>query len=131
MDYIYKAWLALQKRLQYQLEGKTRWLEMLKSDAELVEATGCTLDSLRIKAAEILAQQATLASDLAQAPKTKAKKGNKGKISNANRNLSQALFEAYRDTEDILTRACICYLLKNGGKVSTKEEDPERLSLQS
>jgi hypothetical protein len=130
VDYIYKAWLALQKRLQYQLEGKTRWLEMLKSDAELVEATGCTLDSLRIKAAEILAQHATLASDLAQAPKTKAKKGNKGKISNANRNLSQALFEAYRDTEDILTRACICYLLKNGGKVSTKEEDPEKFNLR-
>ena len=130
VDYTYKAWLALQKRLQYQLEGKTRWLEMLKSDAELVEATGCTLDSLRIKAAEILAQHATLASDLAQAPKTKAKKGNKGKISNANRNLSQALFEAYRDTEDILTRACICYLLKNGGKVSTKEEDPEKFNLR-
>lgn len=130
VDYTYKAWLALQKRLQYQLEGKTRWLEMLKSDAELVEATACTLDSLRIKAAEILAQHATLASDLAQAPKTKAKKGNKGKISNANSNLSKALFEAYRDTEDILTRACICYLLKNGGKVSTKEEDPEKFNLR-
>jgi len=130
VDYIYKAWLALQKRLRYQLEGKTRWMEMLKSDAELVEATGCTLDTLRIKAAEILAQHATLASDLAQAPKTKAKKGKKRKISNANRDLSQALFEAYRETDDILTRACICYLLKNGCKVSTKEEDPEKFNLR-
>jgi hypothetical protein len=130
VDYIYKAWLALQKRLRYQLEGKTRWLEMLKSDAELVEATGCTLDTLRIKAAEILAQHATLASDLAQAPKTKAKKGKKRKISNANRDLSQALFKAYRETDDILTRACICYLLKNGCKVSTKEEDPEKFNLR-
>lgn len=130
VDYIYKAWLALQKRLQYQLEGKTRWLEMLKSDAELVEATGCTLDILRIKAAEILAQHATPASDSMQHPKTKGKKGKKRKISNANRNLSQALFEAYRETDDILTRACICYLLKNGGKVSTKEEDPEKFNLR-
>ena len=130
VDYIYKAWLALQKRLQYQLEGKTRWLEMLKSDAELVEATGCTLDTLRTKAAEILAQHAALAPDLAQAPKTKAKKGKKCKISNANRNLSQALFEAYREAEDILTRACICYLLKNGCKVSTKEEDSEKFNLR-
>jgi transposase len=129
VDYIYKAWLALQKRLQYQLEGKTRWLEMLKSDAELVEATGCTLDTLRTKAAEILAQHATLAPDLAQASKTKAKKGKKCKTSNANRNLSQALFEVYRETENILTRACICYLLKNGCKVSTKEEDPEKFNL--
>jgi IS605 OrfB family transposase len=130
VDYIYKAWLALQKRLQYQLEGKTRWLEMLKSDAELVEVTGCTLDTIRIKAAEILAQQTTLASDLAPAPKTKAKKGKKRKISNVNRNLSQALFEAYPQTEDILTRACICYLLKNGCKVSSKEEDPEKFNLR-
>jgi len=107
-----------------------RWLEMLKSDAELVEATGCTLNTLRIKAAEILAQHTTLASDLAQAPKTKAKKGKKRKISNTNRNLSQALFEAYRETDDILTRACICYLLKNGCKVSTKEEDPEKFNLR-
>lgn len=63
-------------------------------------------------------------------PKSKAKKGKKRKISNANRNLSQALFEAYRETEDILTHACICYLLKNGGKVSTKEEDPEKFNLR-
>ncbi len=48
-SYICKAWLALQKRLQYQLEGKTRWLEMVKSDAELVKTTGCTLDTLRLK----------------------------------------------------------------------------------
>lgn len=130
VDYIYRAWLALQKRLQYQLEGKTRWLEMFRSDAELVEATGCTLDTLRIKAAEILAQHAAPASDSMQHPKTKGKKGKKRKVSNANRNLSQALFEAYRETDDILTRACICYLLKNGCKVSTKEEDPEKFNLR-
>ena len=125
-----RAWLALQKRLQYQLEGKTRWLEMLKSDAELVEATGCTLDTLRIKAAEILAQQATPASDSAQAPKTKGKKGKNRKLSNTDRNLSKALFEAYPQTDDILSRACICYLLKNGCKVSTKEEDSEKFNLR-
>jgi hypothetical protein len=45
VDYIYKSWLALMKRLQYQLEGKTRWLEMLKSDAELVESSGVTLEN--------------------------------------------------------------------------------------
>ncbi|MEH2232617.1 MAG: type V CRISPR-associated protein Cas12k [Nostoc sp.] len=55
VNYIYKSWLALMKRSQFQLEGKIRWLEMLKSDAELVEASGVTLESLRAKAAEILA----------------------------------------------------------------------------
>ena len=130
VDYIYKAWLALQKRLRYQLEGKTRWMEMLKSDAELVEATGCTLDTLRTKAAEILAQHTALAPDPVQVPKTKANKGKKRKVSNTDRNLSKALFEAYRQTDDILNRACICYLLKNGCKVSSKEEDPEKFNLR-
>jgi IS605 OrfB family transposase len=130
VDYIYKAWLALQKRLQYQLEGKTRWLEMLKSDTELIEATGCTLDILRIKATEILAQHAAFAPDPTQTPTTKGKKGKKRRTANTNHNLSEALFEAYRETDDILTRACICYLLKNGCKVTTKEEDPEKFNLR-
>ena len=56
VNYIYKSWFALMKRSQFQLEGKNRWLGMLKSDAELVEASGVTLESLRAKAAEILAQ---------------------------------------------------------------------------
>ena len=32
VNYIYKSWFALMKRSQYQLEGKTLWLEMLRSD---------------------------------------------------------------------------------------------------
>jgi hypothetical protein len=39
VDYIYKSWLAIQKRLQQKLEGKTHWLEIFKSDAELVETS--------------------------------------------------------------------------------------------
>ena len=55
MDYIYKSWLTIQKRLQQQLDGKIRWLEMLNSDAELVETSGYSLEAIRTKAAEILA----------------------------------------------------------------------------
>lgn len=50
VNYIYKSWFALMKRSQYRLEGKVRWLEMLKSDAELVEASGVTIDNLRERA---------------------------------------------------------------------------------
>ena len=32
VSYIYKSWLKLMRRYQYQLEGKIRWQEMLKSD---------------------------------------------------------------------------------------------------
>jgi len=55
VDYIYKSWLTIQKRLQQQLDGKIRWLEMLNSDAELVETSGYTLEAIRIKAVQILA----------------------------------------------------------------------------
>lgn len=55
MDYIYKSWLTIQKRLQQQLDGKIRWLEMFNSDAELVETSGYTLEAIRIKAVQILA----------------------------------------------------------------------------
>lgn len=124
VDYIYKSWLAIQRRLQSQLDGQLRWLEMLRSDAELVEASGCSLDTLRTKAAEILAQCPT-PSELPTPPQNKSKKG---KVSNANRSVSNALFTAYRETEDILTRSAICHLLKNGFKVSHKEENPEKFA---
>jgi len=79
VNYIYKSWFALMKRClrrasltQFQLEGKNRWLEMLKSDVELVESSGVSLDSLRTKAAEILVQFATL--NTAETQSTNVKK---------------------------------------------------------
>lgn len=130
VNYIYKSWLALMKRLQYQLEGKIRWLEMLKSDTELVEASGVNLESLRIKAAEILAQ-VTPQSDMVEPQPVKGKKGQKtkkSKDSDSDRSVSKSLFEAYKNTEDNLSRCAISYLLKNGCKVSDKEEDPKKFA---
>ncbi|MHC5735451.1 type V CRISPR-associated protein Cas12k [Nostoc sp.] len=75
VNYIYKSWFALMKRSQYQLEGKIRWLEMLKSDVELVESSGVSLDSLRTKAAEILVQFAPL--NTAETQSTNGKKAKK------------------------------------------------------
>lgn len=73
VDYIYRSWLALQKRLQYRLEGQTRWYQMLKSDAELIEICGGSLETLRNKAAEILAQLAPESTSVDPQP-TKGKK---------------------------------------------------------
>ena len=56
VDYIYKSWLELIQIYQRRLEGKTRWQKMLKSDAELVEESSVSLDSIRNKATEIVAQ---------------------------------------------------------------------------
>ena len=56
VDCIYKSWLELMKLNQRRLEGKNRWQKMLKSDAELVEDSSASLDLIRSKATEILAQ---------------------------------------------------------------------------
>ena len=58
----------------------------------------------------------------------KGKKTKKAKKFNSEKSLSQALFDAYRDTEDILTRCAISYLLKNGCKLPDKEENPEKFA---
>lgn len=138
VNYIYKSWLALMKRLQYQLDGKNRWLEMLKSDTELVEASGVNLENLRIKAAEILAQ-VTPQSDTVEPQPAKGKKRQKTKKSKdsdsdyaertlRDRTVSKSLFEAYSNTEDNLNRCAISYLLKNRCNVSDKEEDLKKFA---
>ncbi|MBG1271112.1 type V CRISPR-associated protein Cas12k [Nostoc sp. WHI] len=129
VDYIYKSWLAIQKRLQQQLDGKMRWLEMLNSDVELVETSGSSMEAIRTKASEILAKaMSTSDSDSSQPKRKKGKKAKKSSSSSSDRSLSNKLFEAYQETEDILSRSAISYLLKNGCKLSDKEEDSEKFA---
>ncbi|MEH2121285.1 type V CRISPR-associated protein Cas12k [Nostoc sp.] len=129
VNYIYKSWFALMKRSQFQLEGKIRWLEMLKSDVELVENSGVSLDSLRTKAAEVLAEFAPLNTAETQSTNgKKAKKRKKAQNSDSDRSLSKNLFKAYGNTEDNLTRCAISYLLKNGCKINDKEEDAKKFA---
>ncbi len=127
VSYIYKSWLKIQKRLQLQLDGKISWLGILKSDAELIEASGVTLDLIRNKATEILAQLTPESATL-ETQQKKGKKTKELKNSDGEKSLSQALFDAYSDTEDILTRCAISYLLKNGCKVTNKEEKSEKFT---
>jgi len=127
VEYIYKSWLKIQQRLQRQLEGQTRWLEMLKSDEELVQMSNCTLEVICAKAVEIITPL-TSQNQSTQPTKTKSKKRKKPQGSNSNRSVFQTLFDAYDNTEDILIKTAICYLLKKGCKISDKEEDPEKFA---
>jgi hypothetical protein len=122
VDYIYKSWLKVQQRLQRQLEGQTHWLGMLKSDEELVNQSGCTLDVMRSKASEILAPL-TSKNESSKPTQTKGKKSKKPQNSDSNRSISKTLFQVYDNTEDLLTKSAICYLLKNGCKIPDQEED--------
>jgi len=127
VEYIYKSWFKIQQRLQRKLEGQSRWLEMLRSDEELVQQSNCTLEIIRAKAALVLTPLAS-PNESTQPTKTKSKKRKNPQASNSNRSVSKTLFEAYDNTEDILTKSAICYLLKNGCKISDKEEDPEKFA---
>ncbi|WP_072619878.1 type V CRISPR-associated protein Cas12k [Spirulina major] len=119
VEYIYKSWLKLQQRLQRKLEGQQRWLGMLKSDPELCEENHCTLDTLRDKAAEILA---SLESPQPKQGKVKTKKAK------AQSSPRQSLFEMHDGAEDGFVKSAIAYLLKNGGKLPTHEEDPKKFA---
>jgi len=127
VDYIYKSWFKIQQRLQRKLEGQTRWRELLKSDEELVTQSNCALEVIRTKAALVLTPLASQNESI-QPTKTKSKKRKKPQASNSNRSVSKTLYEAYDNTEDILTKSAICYLLKNGCKLPTKEEDLEKFA---
>jgi len=130
VDYIYKSWLVIQKRLQQQLDGKLRWLEMLNSDDELVKTSGFSLEAIRAKAAETWARITTpeSCSNLSLTKTTKSKKPKKSSVSHPERSLFDKLFDAYQETDDILNRSAISYLLKNGCKLNDKEEDPDKFA---
>lgn len=132
VDYIYKSWLTLQKQLSSRIQRKTHWLEMLKSDQELVELSGCDLTTIHQAAAEMLAA-ATKNSpqeqpdQVGKKPK-RTKKSRQPNDSGASRSTSSLLFEAYRDTKDIVPQCAICHLLKNSCRVSDREEDPDKFN---
>jgi hypothetical protein len=122
VDYVYKSWFALQKRRKNQIEGKERWLKMLKSDTELEQESQCSLDIIRTKATELLTKFAPQ-SDQNKKPKKikKTKKAAKSQTSS----LFQILFNTYEETEEPLTRCALAYLLKNNCQISETEENIE------
>lgn len=124
VTYTYKSWLALQRKRQQRLDGKLRWLNIVKSNAQLVQDSGCDLDTIRTKAGEVLAHLNTQDSP-APPRSTKQKRKKKKQSALADPNLIGLLFGAYEATEDALSRCAISHLLKNNCQVSTLEEDPE------
>ncbi|MEY2985655.1 MAG: hypothetical protein RLZZ568_2272 [Cyanobacteriota bacterium] len=102
VEYTYKSYLRLQRQLRQRLQGQEHWLEILKSDAQLVELAGVSLESIQSTAQELLDQ-------LAPSP-----------------NLQQQLFTDYDKTTRTLKRAAISYLLKNGCRIPKTVETPEK-----
>lgn len=122
VTYTYKSWLALQRKRRQRLDGKQRWLNVVKSDTELVQLSGCNVHTIQNRAKEILAQ--LNAQNVVEQNQSKKKRKQKQQ-SQANSNLMNSLFQAYETADDILSRCAIAYLLKNDCQVREQEEDLE------
>lgn len=126
-DYIFKSWLAIQKQLQKKLDGKLRWLEMLKSDEELAQESGVELPKIRDRAATILLKlQPSISSNERVSNQVKKGKRTKTKTDSLDRSLANQLFDRYQDSKDVLERCVIAYLLKNGCQLPQQDEDSDK-----
>jgi IS605 OrfB family transposase len=122
--YTYESWLKIQQNLRRRMDGKQRWLKVVKSDPESIELSGSTLEAIRQQAQAILSQF-NAENETRSAPN--AKKRKKSQSVN-DPNLMSYLFKAYEATEDTLTHCAISHLLKNDCKISETEEDPAKFA---
>jgi IS605 OrfB family transposase len=116
VKYIYKSWFALQEERRFRLWRKQRWLDMLKSDLELEQESGLSLEKLRTEATKILIK--------AQLECTPEAEPDQATTENSSA-LWDNLFTAYDKAKAPQQRCAIAYLLKNNCQVSEVEEDPE------
>lgn len=121
VDNMYKSWFATQKRKRLSLNGKKRWLDILKSDSELEQESNCTLGQLPIKAKQILSQTF----DQLKLSK-KSKQSESANTEQRPLTLLDLLFQAYDRAKSSLQRCAIVYLLKNNCSVDEKPENPEK-----
>ena len=108
--YTFKSWLAIQKRTQMRLEGKSAWLRMLRTDSKLITDSGHDLDRIRQQSATILS-------------KYKSPDDTQESIDN----LRRYLYQTYDKNEGSLTRNAIAYLLKHRCQIPTQiQEDTKK-----
>jgi IS605 OrfB family transposase len=103
---------------------------VMKSDAELVELSGSTIQAIQQQAQGILSQL-TAESEVSSNPTTTTKKHKQRQRqtrSSKDASLMSHLFAAYEATEDTQTKYAIAYLIKNSGKIPETEENLEKFT---
>jgi IS605 OrfB family transposase len=129
VKYIYKSWFALQEKLVRTLQRKQRWFSLLKSDLELEQESGLSLEKLRTQARKILTKEKA---ELEK--KAKLERSPETELDQATTDSSSALwdnlFTAYDKSKSRRRRCAIAYLLKNNCEVNEVEEDPEAYQLR-
>ncbi|ACK66979.1 conserved hypothetical protein [Rippkaea orientalis PCC 8801] len=129
--YMFKSWFAVHKQLQRRIEGKRRWLNLLKSDQELEQNCGQSLEIIIQKAEEILKLMDSEKSQSSSKPK-KPKKPKKKKKSSSEETITlfDRLFKAYNQGNDSLESYALAYLLKNNGQIPEDDEDLDKFALR-
>ncbi|PSN12342.1 hypothetical protein C7293_20560 [filamentous cyanobacterium CCT1] len=128
--YTYDAWFALQSSRQQGLDGLKRWIDILKSDADMLELCGLDWKSFQASAKEIL-QSVTDQLQSDQPKPSPSHKGSQQRREQSDRTVSKRqlvnqLFQLHDESPSLLTRCVAVYLLKNGCAVLEKPEKPER-----
>ncbi|MBE9107905.1 type V CRISPR-associated protein Cas12k [Nodosilinea sp. LEGE 07298] len=103
VTYTFKSWLSLQRRKQWRLEGKRRWLGILQPDSTLAEQAGCSLEKLQNTAIRIL--KTVEATDP-----------------------FKHLFKEYGQAKKALRQNALAYLLKRGAKLDPAIENLDTLA---
>lgn len=130
VHYMFKSWLKVQKKLRQRIEGKLRWLAMLKSDRELEVESGKDLAEIRLLAVEILPRVGQQLDNQKLDnqkvnTKKKQKKQKKTKFKKQSSAIFNSLHDRYDEATDSVTKCAIVYLLKNGCQIDENNEDEE------
>jgi IS605 OrfB family transposase len=128
---IYKSWFAVQRKKRNKIWGKKRWLAIIKSEQELLEATNLRLSELQAEAEKILSREKKKYDQLKQSRRS-------------NLEISKDLFAHFSNVYDKITtnyekekkphlkatkliqQCAIVYLLKNKLEFANQPEDSEK-----
>lgn len=118
VNYIFKSWFTLQKRSQQKLSGKQKWLDILKSDDELIEVCGHRLEQIRAKASQILSQiEKAVEKELSNPTRSTRKDA-----------IRQKLFKRQQSAKQPLMACAVAYLLKNNCQIPSEPEDSKKFA---
>ena len=134
----FSGWFEQRKQKRREIDRSQRWLDIVKSDAELMEISGLDIEDIKAKALEIL-QEAKKISETSQAQPEPApescvseEKNSADTTPTANpypnqpyKSVFSILFEMYEEVvqHDLVATCAISHLLKNRASIATETED--------
>lgn len=137
----FSSWFEGRKSKSRSLNGSRRWLDIVKSDVELMEISGLDIEDIKAKALNILQEAKKIAetsqaqqefvsqSDIHEVKKSsdEALEANPESNQSSSKSTFSILFDMYEEVVKVdLAAACaISYLLKNQGNIAAENENKD------